>query len=795
MPQPPYSDDELDRYFSDPNARRAAAPASASPEESRRRSFQVLRGVGVGFAAAVGVLLIALIGLSFTLPPTELIENPEHLESTVVYTSDGVEMARYYLGQNRTWVGYADISPAMRDALVAVEDRRFYDHWGVDMRGFFAVAADAVSGDGLRGASTLSMQLARNLYEQIGFERSPVRKLREILTAIQIERRYTKDEILEMYLNTVPWGNNAFGIEAAARTYFNKPAAELAVEEAAVLAGMLKGTTIYSPVRNPERSRNRRNIVLASMVRAGTLQNGRYAELRDEPIQLDFSPYSHTDNLAPHLAEILRKQLEEWGRRNGRNIYTDGLVVHTSIDSRIQAMAQAAVEQRGAMLQAVVDVEWSARSLPVSANQEEPYVEYVRSRQFEPWAHFWATQGRLTESFIRDTDRFRSLRRQGTDPGDALAQLRADEAFMDSLRTSKTRLEVGLVAIEPQTGHVRAWVGGRDFVADKFDHVATARRQTGSTFKPFVYVAAIDNGYSPYYRVADSAFVWRQAGQPDWRPRNFGGGAGGVVTLRAALAQSRNIATARLTQEVGPATVRRYAQRLGIESPLEAVPSIGLGVADATLLEMTGAYAALANYGVHNAPSVITRIEDRQGNLLEEFRPQSREAVSPNTAFTVVDMMRDVVDGGTGTRIRWKFGLREHDFSGKTGTTQESADGWFLLMHPDLVMGAWVGFNDRRIQFRSSGWGQGSRNALHVVGDFAARVARAESPDVRLNAGRRFEQPAGYVPPAPPPPQPDRDELTPVGRLLEEMRERDRRTEEAREASRRQNQERGRVGW
>lgn len=788
MPSNRYSDDELQRYFSDPQSRRTPGEPSA-----RSRTLRVLSALGIGLGAVVGVLLLALVALSFTLPPTELIENPEHLESTVVYTADGVEMARYYLGQNRTWVSGDLISPNMRDALVSVEDRRFYEHWGVDMRGLAATAVDAVTGEGVRGASTLSMQLARNLYEQIGFERSPIRKIREILTAIQIERRYTKDEIVEMYLNTVPWGNNAFGIEAASRTYFNKPAAELEVEEAAVLAGMLKGTTFYSPVRHPERTRQRRNVVLASMVRAGALEPERYAVMREEPIALDFSPYSHTDNLAPHLAELLRAELATWGRENGYNIYSDGLIVHTSIDSRMQAMAKAAVDEQMAKLQLIVDVDWSGRQRFFSQD-EDAYVRYAQDNTFEPWAYFWSSNRRTVDAFVRESDRFRSLRQQGVDPSDALAQLRADEAFMDSLRTVKTRLETGLVAVEPQTGYVKAWVGGVDFVQDKFDHVRTARRQSGSVFKPFVYIAAIDNGYSPYYHVMDSTFVWHQPGLDPWVPRNASGTSNTYVSLRAALARSLNIPTARLTQEIGPIQVKRYAERLGVESPIEPVPSIGLGVADVTLLEMVGAYATLANAGTYNRPRAITRIEDRQGNILAEFLPDSREALSPNTAYTVTDMMRDVVDGGTGSRMRWKFGLREHDLSGKTGTTQESADGWFVVMHPDLVVGSWVGFNDRRVQFRSMTWGQGGRNALHVVGAFSQRVARSDDPAVRLNTGRRFVQPPGYVPPAAPPPPPDRDHR-PAGELLERMREHDRRVQGQQAPERRDSDRRGRVGW
>jgi penicillin-binding protein 1A len=787
MPHNQYSDGELERYFSDPQARRGRVP----DDEARRRAQLVLRRMAIGVGAAILAIVLFLGALTFTLPSTELIENPEHLESTVVYTADGVEMARYYLGQNRTWVSGRQIAPVMQEALVAVEDRRFFHHWGVDIRGMVSVAWGAVTGQGVRGGSTLSMQLARNLYEQIGFERSPIRKLREILTAVQIERRYTKAEIIEMYLNTVPWGHNAFGIESAAQTYFNKPAIDLQVEEAAVLVGMLQGTTMFNPVRHPERSRARRNVVLAAMVRADYLPAERYAELSAEPIHLDFHPYSHTDNLAPHLAEILRDELRAWGREQGYNIYTDGLVVHTSIDSRVQELARAAVEAQGSKLQAVVDVEWSQRSM-FRAASEDAYVERIRNGNVEPWAYFWQSQTRLVDSFIRDTDRFRSMRRAGTDPGEVLTALRADELFMDSLKTAKTRLETGLVALNPNNGFAVAWVGGRDFVADKFDHVRLARRQSGSTFKPFVFAAAIDNGYSPYYRLMDSTFVWQQQGAPTWIPRNAGGISGQYMTLRRVLAQSVNIPTARLTYEVGPMTVKRYAERLGIESPIEAVPSIGLGVADVTLLEMVAAYATLANGGTYYQPRVITRIEDRKGNVLAEFTPRGREAISANTAYTVVDMLREAVNDGTGGRIRWKFGVRNHDVAGKTGTTQEGADGWFVLMHPDLVVGSWVGFNDRRVQFRSSTWGTGSRTGLHVVGDFLQRITRTDNPAIRLNEGRRFEPPSGYVVPLPP-----HEEHRPALRILEQMQERDRRIERERQQTppRRDAERRGRVGW
>ncbi len=783
MPSDPYSDDELKRYFDDPEARRAAA----SDAEIKRHSFSALKWITLGLGGLTLLVVLWLVILSFTLPPTELIENPEHLESTVAYTADGVELARYYLGQNRTWVAANEISPTMSEALVAMEDRRFYDHWGVDMRGFAAVAYGALTGKGVRGASTITMQLARNLYEQVGTRRTVTRKIKEILTAIQLERRYTKDEIVEMYLNTVAWGNNAFGVEAAAQTYFNKPAADLDVEESAVLVAMLKGPSYYNPVRNLVGTMQRRNLVLAEMVGNGSLPRNRFDELKTDSIALHFKPYSHTDNLAPHFAEILRAELKVWGKENDYDIYTDGLVVHTSIDSRIQKMAQDAVDAQTDKLQAVVDVEWAARN-SYRSQKEDDYVSYANSHDIDPWEYFWSSQTRLVDTFIRDTGRWRALRSEDVSREDAVARLRQDEAFMDSLKTDKTRLEAGFLAMDPKTGFVRAWVGGRDFVADKFDHVKTARRQPGSTFKPFVYIAAIDNGYSPYYRLMDSTFVWTQPGLPPWVPKNSGGTSGQYVTLRTALGQSKNIPTARLTKEIGPATVATYARRLGVESPIEAVPSIGLGVSDVTLLEMVTAYSTLADGGVYHEPRFITRIEDRQGNVIANFEPQGREALSASTAYTVVDMMREVIDNGTGNRIRWKFGLRDLDFAGKTGTTQESADGWFMLMHPDLVAGAWVGWNDRRIAFRTSWWGQGAHNALHIVGDFATRLSKAKDLPLadRLRTGR-FEPPSGYVLPAAPPPPEDEDGRTPVQRLFDRW--------EQKQNQRRDEENRGRIGW
>ena len=779
--QSSYSDAELERYFRDPDARRGATPGDGAPpprrpatggpggdgagglpphdgddDEVKRRvnlAFLVVAGV---VAAGILVVLTMFAVLAGQIPPLDAIQNPENREATLVYSADGQELARYYQNENRTWAALSEISPWAPQVLIATEDRRFYEHWGVDSKSILSAVKDAFLGDP-RGASTISQQLARNLFREsgrggIGNDNSVTRKLKEMITAVLIERNFTKDEILEMYLNTVAFSNNAYGIEAASKTYFNKTAAELDLPEAAVLIGMLKANTAYNPVRNPERSKRRRNVVIGQMERYGGLPADEAAAAKASDLVTDFQPYSHTDNAAPHFAEILRGWLKEWGEDAGYDVYKDGLRVHTTLDYRIQAIAEEAVREEGAKLQAVADYEWSRRSgysLGTSTNAEDLYAAKMGSGDVNAFGYFWESQRRLVNRFIKESEGYRVLvREEGVAPEAALAQLRADDGFMEQLKKEKTRLEAGMVVIDPQTGFVRAWVGGRDYVEDKFDHVQLAQRQPGSTFKPFAYVAAIDNGYSPYYLMLDSAFTWKRAGYPDWSPVNMGGGSGEYITLKEALKNSNNYVTARLTYEVGPAQVANYARTLGVESPLEAVPSIALGVADVNLLEMTAAYSTIASGGTYHRPQFVTRIEDRNGNVVAEFIPESRQALSAVSAYTLTDMMRGVVDGGTGSRMRWKYGLREHDLAGKTGTTQGSADGWFIMMHPEMVVGAWAGFNDRRVAFRSSWWGQGAHNALHVVGNFSKALAAADDPAVRLDPAIRFQPPDEYVAPA-----------------------------------------------
>jgi penicillin-binding protein 1A len=698
----------------------AHAAVARDPEQPRGRRWRHALaglfelGVGSGVVGAVLLLLFALALLPFT-PGVAALRQARELHASVVLSADGEELTRY-ARNGREWVPLDEVARPVIDALLATEDRRFYDHFGMDVRRTVGAALHTLAGDP-QGGSTLTQQLARNLFpEEIGRSRSLTRKLKEALTAFKIEAVYTKDEILEIYLNTVPFLYNAYGIEMAAQAYFRTPASDLTALQAATLVGMLKGTSYYNPVRNPERARERRDLVLRQMVLVGTLSQADYEALEGDPLGLDFERPRPRRSRASHFTEFVRRWLVAWADEHGYNAYGDGLVVHTTLDLGLQRQASRAVARWGDALQAVADVEWGRASSSRLGTTTGPYERAARGA--EPFSHFFETRTATVDAFVRGTDAFRAAVAGGMTEAAALDSLRSDDAFMDALRDVKGRLDVGFVAVDPRTGHVRAWVGSRNFSRTPFDHVASARRQPGSTFKPFVYARALLEGWTPDDTLRDAAVEIPLEHGEVWRPTNADGVSGRPMTLREAFTRSKNTVTARLVQDVGARDVARLARAMGVrQSPLRPVPSLALGTSEVTLLEMASAYATIAGGGTYRPPVWVTRIEDRDGNVLAEFGPPPDPALDAETDAVLLDLMRGVVDEGTGAGVRTRFGLRG-DLAGKTGTSQDGADGWFLLMHPELVAGAWVGFDDPRVTFRSSYWGEGAHNALFVVGGF-----------------------------------------------------------------------------
>src|SRR5574340_1031998 len=705
-----------------------------APQRRRRRLLMGLKGAVLLLALAAGAAVLYVAWLIPFTPDIDDLRAARAIRPSVVLSADGVRLATFRQSR-RQWIGLGRVSPNVVSALLATEDHRFYQHHGVDIGRTVSAFLRTLGGDP-QGGSTLTQQLARNLFpEQIGRSRTLDRKLKEMVTAMRIERAYAKNEILETYLNTVPFLYNVFGIEMASRTYFGKSAADLDVLESATLIGMLKGTVYYNPVVNPERALKRRNTVLAQMVKHGVLADDRFRSLREQPLRINFNRPGDPPGPAPHFAEHLRKWLIAWADEHDYDVDSDGLVVHTTLDSRLQQAAAEAVARQTELLQAVADVEWAKKSPPLPSSNPDAYAR-MRSRA-HPFGYFWASHGELEDEFVRDSQAYRYERARGLGDGDALRHLRADRGFMERLHAAKTTLQAGFVAIDPDTREVKAWIGSRDFSADQFDHVAQATRQPGSTFKPIVYGAALERGMSPDRLYQDGPVRIRLADGSMWRPSDMSGASGEPMTMREGLIYSKNTITAQVMQDVGLESVVSLARAVGInESRLDPVPSLALGTSPVTLLELVSAYCTIADLGEYREPVLVTSIADGTGKVVARFAPQLTRAMSEQTAVELIDMMRGVVRQGTGTGIRARFGITA-DVAGKTGTTQNNTDGWFVLMHPQLVAGAWVGFNDTRVALRSNYWGQGGHSALRVVGDFFSAALKHEL----INAAARFPRP------------------------------------------------------
>ncbi len=674
-----YSSKEREAYFNDPEYRRRIA--------RRRRLldwvfYAIVGTLGIGFLA----LLIAVVWLSRSLPSLEQLENPKPQLATEVYSADGVLLTKFF-NQNRTVVRLDSISSHVIHALIATEDLNFYNHWGFDAPRFMRAMIENVGlvlrGRRARGASTITQQLARNLW--LTPERSIARKIQEILISIQIERTYTKEEILSLYLNTVYFGEGAHGIEAAAWTYFAKPASQLTVPESATLIAALKEPARYNPVKNPKAALARRNLIISLMERAKFITAHEAEQYRASKITLHYTPVTDI-GIAPYFTEYVRRQLQAAAEKHNFDIYRDGLVVYTTLDTRMQAHAERAIQQHLPWLQAEFNKHWR-----------------WDSRRGDS----------LRTIFIKESDRFKELIAKGLSEKEAIRQLKNDKNWLDTLLREKTVVQTAFVAIEPSTGHIKAWVGGIDFTKYKFDHVWQAKRQPGSTFKPFVYTGAIDQGIPPNYKILNQPIAIKTP-QKMWMPENSEKDVGGLVTLREAIANSMNLVTIRLAQaHVPPSKIAQYARRMGIETPLEENLALALGASVVTPLELTSAYGTFANNGVHVSPISILRVEDRFGNTILTNKPVKREAINAATNYVMITMLKGVIDRGTGAAIRSKYNFR-YEAAGKTGTTQEQGDAWFMGFTPQLVAGVWTGFDDQRIKFTSMSYGQGSRAALPI---------------------------------------------------------------------------------
>ncbi|HAT30209.1 MAG TPA: penicillin-binding protein, partial [Janthinobacterium sp.] len=664
-------------------------------------------------AAGLATLLVYIVILIPFTPSIGDLRQARAAQATTLVSVDGKELASFDQGLQEH-VSLAQISPHVIAALIATEDRRFYQHHGVDFRRLAGAVLSSLKGEP-QGGSTITQQLARNMFpEEIGRGRNLNRKLKELITALKIESTYSKPEILEAYLNTVPFLYNTFGIEMAARTYFDKSAFQLDILESATLVGMLKGTNYYNPVNNPERSQQRRNVVLRQMRKYDVISERRLRDLLKRPLRVRFSRQPERSLTDSHFTAHVRKWLIQWADENDYNLQRDGLVVHTTLDYSLQQAAMLAVERQGRALQIIADVEWSRPGVS-SATSTGAYSE-PRGRAFD---YFWRSHPALSDAVVRESAAYRKATAGGESFDAALRRLKADASFIAQLHAAKSRLEAGFVAIDPASGELRAWVGSRDFQREQFDHVAQAQRQPGSTFKPFVYGAALEQGLTPEHPYLDAVRDIKAADGSVWRPTDMSGTSGRQMTLRDGLVYSKNTITAQVMQDVGLPGIIKLARALGIrDSKLDAVPSLALGTSPVTLLEMVNAYASIAAQGEYRKPVFVTGISDRHGKVIVSFAPAApQRAMSAASAATLVDMMRGVIDRGTGTAVRYRFGI-QGDVAGKTGTTQNNTDGWFILMHPNLVAGAWVGFDDARVTMRSNYWGQGGHNALLLVGDF-----------------------------------------------------------------------------
>ena len=680
--------------------------------------------------------LFASWGIFGSMPSFEDLENPDSNLATEIISSDGVVIGKYFQ-TNRSQLKYADLPKSLVDALVATEDERFYQHSGIDARGTLrAVASLGTSG----GASTLTQQLAKQLFHGEGSKFLPfriVQKVKEWIIAIRLERQYTKNEIIAMYCNVYDFGNFSVGVSSAAQTYFSKTPKELTIDESAMLVGMFKNSSLYNPKKNLQGVKNRRNVVLAQMAKSHMITVEQKEKAQLLPIQLRFKLESHREGTATYFREYLRDYLKKWAADNKKpdgtdyDVYKDGLKIYTTIDSRMQLYAEEAVKAHMANLQ-------EEFFLQSKTNKNAPFVNITKSetdrilKQAMKSSNRWAVMSGMDKSEDEIIESFNQKVKMTvfTWKGEKDTLMTP----MDSIRYYKHFLQSGLMAMEPQTGHIKAWVGGINYKYFQYDHVGQGARQVGSTFKPFVYATAIEQlNMSPCDSIIDGPFtipVGRHHVTANWTPSNSDNKYRGLITLKKALANSVNTVSAKLMDKVGPEAVVSLTHKLGVKSQIPLQPSIALGAVEITVEDMVAAYSTFANQGVYNKPQFLSRIEDKGGVVIYEPIPESHDVLNKDIAYAVIKLLEGVTEGGSGSRLRTEYGGSgdnrwtgypykfTNPIGGKTGTTQNQSDGWFMGMVPNLVTGVWVGCEDRSARFKSITYGQGATAALPIWGYF-----------------------------------------------------------------------------
>jgi len=663
------------------------------------------------------------------LPEVKELQNPKSNLASIVYSTDERILGKFYK-ENRINCTFKELSPHLVHALVATEDARFYDHSGVDLKALFRSVSGLLTGNmNAGGGSTITQQLSKMQFSEKPKSKVErvLQKIKEWIISIKLERLYTKEEIMTMYLNKFDFLNLAVGVKSASQIYFNTTPDKLTLPQAAMLVGMAKNPSLFNPRRFEERTQQRRNVVLSQMKKYGYITQPKYDSLKVLPLKLDFRSEDHNEGLATYFREYLRDNfLKEWcsthKKENGKpyDIYRDGLKIYTTIDSRMQQYAEEAATEQMQFLQGKFFKE-KKKNFPFAWNVSKDEIRNIMS------------------SSMHRSDRYKALKAQGKTEAEITkvfntpvkmrvfswrGEIDTTLSPYDSIRYYKSFLQCGFMAMEPQTGYIKAWVGGINHEHFKYDHVKVGRRQVGSTFKPFVYALAIQEGYSPCYQIPNVRTCITTEDGKEWCPDNSAGEEkfeGKPQTLKLALAMSINYISAALMKKFGPRAVVNLARRMGVTAPLDPVPSLCLGSADISVYEMVGANSTFANQGTYVQPIFVTRIEDKNGKVLEEFVPNTDEVFNEEKAYVMCELMKGVVLYGTGCELRYKYKLN-NPIAGKTGTTQNNSDGWFIGMTPELVAGCWVGGEDRSVHFNTMEYGQGARMALPVWGKFFTKI-------------------------------------------------------------------------